>query len=52
MVHKNWIPTLENHVIIAIVGAKDRLDVLVFEGVEERILPIDCKKHIFHSQPF
>jgi hypothetical protein len=33
------------------VGARDRLDFSVFEGLEERVSSIDCKKHVFYSQP-
>jgi hypothetical protein len=34
------------------VGTRDKLDVSVLEGLEERVLSIDCKKHTFHLDPF
>lgn len=48
----SWIPNPRNPITNAHVGARNRLDVLVLEGVEERVLSIDCKKHIFHLEPF
>ena len=34
------------------MGSRDRLDISVIEGVEERVLSIDCKKHVFHLKSF
>lgn len=51
-VDKSWIPNPGNPIIIAHVGSRDRLDVSVMEGVEERVLSIDCKKHVFLLVPF
>lgn len=51
-VDKSWIPNPLNPITIAHVGSKDRLDVSVMEGVEERVLSIDCKKHVFLLVPF
>lgn len=52
-VNKSWIPNPGNPITIAHhVGSKDRLDVSIMEGVEERVISIDCKKHVFHFEPF
>ena len=51
-IEKSWIPNPGNPITIAAVGTKDKLDVSVLEGVEERVLSIDCKKHTFHLEPF
>jgi hypothetical protein len=49
-VNNSWIPNPGNPITIAHVGARDRLEVSVMEGVEERILSIDCKKHPFKGE--
>lgn len=51
-VDNSWIPNPGNPITNAHVGARNRLDVSVLEGVEERVLCINCKKHIFHLEPF
>ena len=51
-VNNSWIPNPGNPITIAHVGARDRLEVSVMEGVEERMLSIDCKKHAFLLVPF
>lgn len=51
-VNKSWILNLENTITIAHMGSRDKLDISVIEGVEERVLSIDCKKHVFHLEPF
>ena len=51
-VDKSWIPNLGNPITLAVVGDRDRINVSVLEGVEERILSIDCKRHRFHMEPF
>jgi hypothetical protein len=50
-IDKSWIPNLGNPITIVAVGTRDRLDVSVLEGLEERVLSIDCKKHTFHLEP-
>lgn len=51
-VDKSWIPNPGNPIKLASVGARDTLNVAVLEGVEERVVSIDCKKHRFHLEPF
>ena len=51
-VDKNWIPNPGNPIKIASVGACDTLNVAVLEGLEERVVSIDCKRHRFHLEPF
>ena len=51
-INKSWIPNPGNPIKVAALGTKDRLDVSVHEGLEVRVLSIDCKKHVFHSEPF
>ena len=51
-IEKSWIPNPGNPISIAAVGSRDRLDVSVLEGLEERVLSIDSKKHTFHLEPF
>ena len=51
-VGNTWIPNPANPITSAHVGAKERLDVTVTEGVEQRVLSIDCKKHVFDLEPF
>lgn len=51
-IEKIWIPNPSNPITIATVGTRDKLDVSVLEGLEERVLSIDCKKHTFHLDPF
>jgi len=51
-VDKNWIPNPGNEITLATVGDRDQLNVSVLEGMEERILSIDCKRHRFHLEPF
>lgn len=46
-VDKNWIPNLGNTITIAHVELRERLDVSVIEGVEERVLSIDYKNMLF-----
>ena len=49
---KSWIPNLGNPITVAAVGDRQKLNVSVLEGHEERLLSIDCKRHIFHREPF
>jgi hypothetical protein len=49
---KNWIPNPRNAITLASVGDRDQLNVSVLEGLEERTLSIDCKRHRFHLEPF
>ena len=51
-VDKTWIPNPGNPITVAAVGDQDRLNVSVLEGLEERIISIDCKRHRFHMEPF
>jgi hypothetical protein len=51
-VDKSWIPNPANPIKLASVGVCDTLNVAVVEGLEERVISIDCKKHIFHLEPF
>jgi len=51
-VDKSWIPNPDNPIKIASVGTRDTLEVAVLEGLEERVISIDCKKHRFHKEPF
>ena len=51
-IDKSWIPNPRNSITIAAVGTRDRLDISVQEGLEVRVLFIDCKKHVFHLEPF
>ena len=51
-VDNTWIPNPVNPITNAQVGARERLDVTVTEGVEQRVLSIDCNKHIFDITPF
>jgi hypothetical protein len=52
MIDKNWIPNPGNVITLASVGDRDQLNVSVLEGLEERTLSIDCKRHRFHLEPF
>jgi hypothetical protein len=52
MIDKNWIPNPGNAITLASVGDRDHLNVTVLEGLEERVLSIDCKRHRFHLEPF
>ena len=49
---KTWIPNPKNRITVAAIGDQDKLNVSVLEGLEERLLSIDCKRHIFHREPF
>ena len=49
---KSGIPNPENRITVAAIGDRDKLNVSVLEGLEERLLSIDCKRHIFHREPF
>ena len=51
-VDKSWIPNPGNAITSAAIGDSDRLNVSVVEGLETRILSIDCKRHRFHMEPF
>lgn len=51
-VDKSWIPAPNNPIKVASLGARDTLNVAVQEGLEERVVSIDCKKHKFHLEPF
>jgi len=51
-IDKNWIPNPGNAITLASVGDRDQLNVTVLEGLEERVLSIDCKRHRFHLEPF
>ena len=51
-VEKSWIPNPGNPITVAAIGDRDKLNILVLEGLEERVLSIDCKRHIYHREPF
>jgi len=51
-VDKSWIPNPGNEITLAAIGDRDKLNVTVLEGLEERVLSIDCKRHRFHMEPF
>ena len=51
-VDKTWIPNPGNPIFGASNGDRDKLNITVLEGVEERVLSVDCKKHKFHLSPF
>jgi hypothetical protein len=51
-VDKSWIPNPGNPITMDAIGDRDKLNVTVLEGLEERILSIDCKRHRFHMEPF